>query len=292
MPQRPSVSAPTTATAALERKASSLEMTARGATARPLSTKTNARTRMTGTTSGRAKSSAASGAARTVTAATASPVTGVLHAMVAADSRTPSFSATNAGRSPESWNGPTKASSRLAIATSPKSCGERTRASSRLVAIAITCVAPKEKAIHAAPRAARRPSAGVRDAGADPAPLANATDASRDPGGLRAECDFRCLVRLLGETGGWGQHVPDHCLAPGVPTPHVVRRAIVAEGFAEDDGWISAGVGVGEAMLWSHPWTGRSDLQEYQARFNASAGARVSWAVLPYGRGLKVQVRF
>jgi len=70
--------------------------------------------------------------------------------------------------------------------------------------------------------------------------------------------------------------------------------AIVAEGFDEDDGWISAGVGVavGEAMLWSHPWTGRSDLQEYEARFNATAGARVSWAVLPYGRGLKVQVRF
>ena len=95
---------------------------------------------MTGTTSGRAKSAPASGAASTVTAATPRPVTGVLQAMVAADSRTRSFRATNAGRSPESWNGPTKASRRLAIATSPKSCGESTRASSRLVAIAISWV--------------------------------------------------------------------------------------------------------------------------------------------------------
>ncbi len=165
-PEEPSVSAAAMATVAFVRKASSLEMTASGATARPLRTKTSARTRMTGTTSCRPKSAPASGAASTARAATPSPVTGVLQAIVAADSRIASFRATNAGRSPESWNGPTKASSRLAIATSPKSCGERTRARSTLLAIAISCVVPKEKAIHAAPRAARRPSAGVTDAGA------------------------------------------------------------------------------------------------------------------------------
>jgi hypothetical protein len=46
-------------------------------------------------------------------------------------------------------------------------------------------VAPKEKAIHAAPRAARRPSGGVMDVGAESAPVANVMDASRGPRGLR-----------------------------------------------------------------------------------------------------------
>jgi hypothetical protein len=114
---------------------------------------------MTGTTSGRANSAPASGAASTARAATPSPVTGVLQAMVAADSWMASFRATNAGRRPESWKGPTKASSRLAIATSPKSCGERKCARSTLLAIAISCVMPKEAAIRRA-RAARRPSGG------------------------------------------------------------------------------------------------------------------------------------
>lgn len=67
---------------------------------------------------------------------------------------------------------------------------------------------------------------------------------------------------------------------------------IVAEGFDEDDGWISAGVGiaVGEVMLWSHPWTGRSDLEEYRARF--APAPQTSWSVLPFQRGVALQVRF
>jgi hypothetical protein len=75
---------------------------------------------------------------------------------------------------------------------------------------------------------------------------------------------------------------------------NVAGGAIVAEGFDEDDGWVSAGVGiaVGEAMLWSHPWTGRSDLEEYQAHFASGDDSRTSWAVLPYRRGLQVQMRF
>jgi hypothetical protein len=70
--------------------------------------------------------------------------------------------------------------------------------------------------------------------------------------------------------------------------------AIVAEGFDEDDGWVSAGVGiaVGEAMLWSQPWKGRSDLDEYESRFNESSGAATTWTVRPYGRGLQVQMLF
>jgi hypothetical protein len=73
---------------------------------------------------------------------------------------------------------------------------------------------------------------------------------------------------------------------------NVAGGLIVAEGFDEDDGWISAGVGiaVGEVMLWSHPWTGRSDLEEYEARF--APAERTSWSVVPFGRGVQVQMRF
>ncbi len=60
--------------------------------------------------------------------------------------------------------------------------------------------------------------------------------------------------------------------------PHLANVAInmagaviVTEGFDENEGWDNAAIGiaVGEAMLWSHPWKGRSDLEEYEARFSA-----------------------
>jgi hypothetical protein len=68
---------------------------------------------------------------------------------------------------------------------------------------------------------------------------------------------------------------------------------IVTEGFHENDGWQSGAVGiaVGEAMLWSHPWTGENDLADYEARFSSTAPAP-RWAVLPYGTGLRAEVRF
>jgi hypothetical protein len=73
---------------------------------------------------------------------------------------------------------------------------------------------------------------------------------------------------------------------------NVAGGVIVAEGFDEDDGWISAGVGiaVGEVMLWSRPWKGRSDLEEYETRF--APAPKVSWAIVPFGRGAQVQLRF
>jgi hypothetical protein len=73
---------------------------------------------------------------------------------------------------------------------------------------------------------------------------------------------------------------------------NVAGGLIIAEGFDEDDGWISAGVGVavGEVMLWSRPWKGHGDLEEYEARF--APAPRVSWAVVPFGRGAQVQLRF
>jgi hypothetical protein len=84
-------------------------------------------------------------------------------------------------------------------------------------------------------------------------------------------------------------------------TPHLVNVAvntagalIVTQAFDQKSGWTSAGIGiaVGEAMLWSHPWHGRSDLEDYEGRFAHASASRTSWALMPYAGGLLVQVRF
>ena len=69
---------------------------------------------------------------------------------------------------------------------------------------------------------------------------------------------------------------------------------IVTQAFDQKSGWTSGGIGiaVGEAMLWSHPWHGRSDLEEYEASFAPSAPTQTSWLLLPYELGLRLQVRF
>jgi hypothetical protein len=69
---------------------------------------------------------------------------------------------------------------------------------------------------------------------------------------------------------------------------------IVTQAFDQNSGWISAGIGiaVGKAMLWSHPWHGKSDLEDYEVRFAHALPSRTSWALMPYERGLRLQVRF
>lgn len=75
---------------------------------------------------------------------------------------------------------------------------------------------------------------------------------------------------------------------------NMAGAVIVTQAFDEKSGWTSAGIGiaVGEAMLWSHPWHGKSDLEEYQASFEPSAAPRTSWTLQPYQLGLRLQVRF
>jgi hypothetical protein len=75
---------------------------------------------------------------------------------------------------------------------------------------------------------------------------------------------------------------------------NVAGGLIVAEGFDESDGWISAGVGiaVGEAMTFSHPWEADDDLAEYQRRFEGPAAPRVSWHVLPWQGGARFMLAF
>jgi len=69
---------------------------------------------------------------------------------------------------------------------------------------------------------------------------------------------------------------------------------IVTQAFNGGKGWESMGVGiaVGEAQIWSHPWKGRSDLEEYQANFAPGGPPRVSWSLQPYHAGLRLQVNF
>jgi hypothetical protein len=75
---------------------------------------------------------------------------------------------------------------------------------------------------------------------------------------------------------------------------NVAGGLIVAEGFDESDGWISAGVGiaVGEAMTFSHPWKADDDLAEYERRFEGPAAPRVSWHVLPWQGGARFLLAF
>ena len=68
---------------------------------------------------------------------------------------------------------------------------------------------------------------------------------------------------------------------------------IVTQAFDESKGWTSMAIGiaVGEAMILSHPWKGRSDLEEYQAAFSPSV-PQTSWSIQPYHAGLRLNVRF
>jgi hypothetical protein len=72
---------------------------------------------------------------------------------------------------------------------------------------------------------------------------------------------------------------------------------IVTQAFDEPRGWTSAGigVGVGEAMIWSHPWGDDSDLAEYERRFAADgmpAPRRVTWGIAPQLGGAALHVAF
>jgi hypothetical protein len=75
---------------------------------------------------------------------------------------------------------------------------------------------------------------------------------------------------------------------------NVAGGLIVAEGFDESDGWISAGVGIaiGEVMTFSHPWQADDDLAEYERRFSGGSEPRVSWQVLPWQHGARLVLAF
>jgi hypothetical protein len=85
---------------------------------------------------------------------------------------------------------------------------------------------------------------------------------------------------------GWKSHLFNVAL-------NMAGAVIVTQAFDEKAGWTSAGIGiaVGEAMLWSHPWHGRSDLEEYEASFEPEPPP-ISWSLQPYRMGLRLQMTF
>jgi hypothetical protein len=109
-----------------------------------------------------------------------------------------------------------------------------------------------------------------------------------------------CL-RAVEQAEGLLREAADESDARWTWTPHLSNVAvnlagalIVTQGWDEDQGWesMAIGIAVGEAMLWSHPWKGLDDLEEYESRFATAARPGPTWALAPYGRGLQVQVRF
>ena len=74
---------------------------------------------------------------------------------------------------------------------------------------------------------------------------------------------------------------------------NLVGALVATQAFGAHKGWTSMGVGiaVGEAMILSHPWKGKSDLEEYQAAFSPST-PQTSWSIQPYHAGLRLNVSF
>jgi hypothetical protein len=124
--------------------------------------------------------------------------------------------------------------------------------------------------------------------GADPMRAIAANDAAGCAARLAAgEALLRESARESESRWSWKRHLSNVAI-------NVAGGVIVAEGFDESKGWTSAGVGiaVGEAMTWSHPWHADDDLAEYERRFELARGPRPSWHVAPWGRGVRVGLRF
>lgn len=72
---------------------------------------------------------------------------------------------------------------------------------------------------------------------------------------------------------------------------------IVAEGFDEQDGWVSGAIGfaVGEGRIWSYPWQAENALADYERRFPASGVPHApapSWHFESWGAGARVTLRY
>jgi hypothetical protein len=107
----------------------------------------------------------------------------------------------------------------------------------------------------------------------------------------RGEELLRASAAEAGARYSWTRHLAN----VGI---NVAGGLIVAEGFDEPgSAWTSAGIGigVGEAMLWSHPWRARADLAEYERRFPADGVPRpapVSWELVPCPGGAGIRLAF
>jgi hypothetical protein len=87
----------------------------------------------------------------------------------------------------------------------------------------------------------------------------------------------------------WKRHVSNVAI-------NVAGGLIVAEGFDESRGWRSAGIGiaVGEAYIFTYPWKGDNDLEDYEHRFGTGdiSARPVSLSIGPRLGGLQLGLAF
>jgi hypothetical protein len=97
---------------------------------------------------------------------------------------------------------------------------------------------------------------------------------------------LRKAAKESGQRWDWKPHTFNVAL-------NLAAALVVTQAFHASKGWQSMGIGiaVGEAMIFSHPWKGRSDLEEYEAAFSPQT-PQTSWMIQPYHAGLRLQVNF
>jgi len=127
--------------------------------------------------------------------------------------------------------------------------------------------------------------------GADPMRDVPANDASGCEHRLAiGEELLRMNAKEARQRWSWKRHLANIAI-------NTVGGLIVTEGFDENGGWMSAGIGiaVGELQIWSRPASGDDDLAEYERRFSPPTTAQPTWSVSAWmssGAGMRLQVRF
>jgi hypothetical protein len=135
----------------------------------------------------------------------------------------------------------------------------------------------------------------------DPPPAREGADALHDmPADSPAACAERLargeeLLRRNAEDSrkerfGWLPHAGNVAL-------NAAGGLIVAQGFDEPSGWVSAALGVvvGEVRIWTYPWQAGGALAEYERRFPASGVPQsppTSLNLEPWGNGARLVLRY
>lgn len=101
---------------------------------------------------------------------------------------------------------------------------------------------------------------------------------------------LRVNARQARKRWSWKRHLSNIAI-------NVLGGIIVAEGFDENDGWISAGIGtaVGELQILSRPAGSDNDLSEYERQFSPPSAAKPTWSIstrISDGAGVQLRLRF
>jgi hypothetical protein len=123
------------------------------------------------------------------------------------------------------------------------------------------------------------------------ASISTATPAGCEERRARAEAILRRNAeKTASERRSWIPHAANLGL-------NLAGALIVAEGFDEQDGWVSGAIGfaVGEGRIWSYPWQAENALAAYERRFPASGVPHApapSWHFESWGTGARVTLRY